>query len=67
MKRRKTVTAYACVGSHGVPFVTQITRAQENQGRFEIFETYEQAKRMALGPAYVRRVKIYIEQEPALT
>jgi hypothetical protein len=66
-KRRKTVTAFACVGSHGLPFCTAITRVQENQGRFEIFETYEQAKRMALSPAHVRRVKIYIEQEPALS
>ena len=65
-KRRKVVYAYACVGSHGVPFFTQITRVQENQGRFEIFETYEQAKRMAISPEHVRRVSIYVEQEPAM-
>lgn len=66
MKRRKSVYAYACVGNHGLPFATAVTRVQENQGRFEIFETYEQAKRMAIGPAYVRRVKILVDQEPAI-
>jgi hypothetical protein len=65
-KRRKKIEAYACVGSNGKPFYCAFTRTPELQGRFEIFESYNDAFRMALSKHNIRRVTIFVEQEPAI-
>lgn len=64
-KRRKKVVGYCDVGSHGVPFVcTQNNRDPRQVGQYQIYEAYAPALRAAIGPAFVRRVEIWIDAEP---
>lgn len=60
MTKRKSVEAFACVGSHGKPFASMVSSNPQIQGRFEIFLTQKDAEGMALSPAHVRRVRIIL-------
>lgn len=55
--------AYACVGSHGGLFVCSASENPELRGRYEIFQTKQDAERMAIGPDNVREVTITVHRK----
>lgn len=60
MSKRKTIHAFACVGSNGAPFCCWGSPHEALVGRFEIFDTQKAAERMAISKAHVRKVRIIL-------
>lgn len=64
-KPRRKIIAYAATGTHCGPWVSSRDDVPGMMGRMAIFETYKQALADSNGPAFVHRVTLLIEQEPA--
>lgn len=62
MSKSVLVRGWASVGSHGKPFVTASTPHPACIGRFEIYETKEDALRNAVSAVYVKKCTIRIEK-----
>lgn len=57
---KKSIQAFAAVGSHGLPFCCQVSSDQRLQGRFEIFDNYSDARKTAISDQNIRRVRIIL-------
>lgn len=61
MKKNK-FTAWACVSTRGIPFLTCSSRKPENIGRYEIYETRQQALDNSIFDM-IRKVTITVSTE----
>lgn len=57
MSKRKTIKAWAAVGSHGMPFYCEFSPREELVGRYEIYSTAEAA--LKSGP-FAREITIQL-------
>lgn len=64
-KPRRRMIAYASTGSHQGPWVRSRNDVPGMEGSLAIFEQYKHALADSSGPAFVHRVEIFIEREPA--
>jgi hypothetical protein len=65
---KRSLKAFACVGTHGLPYCCQISSDPRLNGRYEIFDNYSDARKMALSVKNIRRVRIILGEfvEPPL-
>jgi hypothetical protein len=62
---RAKIVAYASTGSHCGPWVRSDESVPGMKGSLAIFETYADARKDAMGSAFVHRCTILVDRDPA--